>query len=158
MPRKPLFPAILALTLIGFLLMVGFEQIGADIYSSQLQLQFAWTAEQTRAVLASWGEAGRDRVSNGIYADYLFLIGYGALLAQLLRATRREWGRRLAWGALLAAGLDAVENMFLLGFIQEAIDVRFTLLVSLMATLKFGLGGVCLIYLGATWRNRGRPG
>lgn len=158
MPRNLPLLAALAMTLIGFLLMVGFEQSGADSTRSQLQLQFAWTAERTRAVLANWGEVGRDRVSNGIYADYLFLIGYGALLAQLLRLTRCEWGRRLAWGALLAAGLDAMENVLLLGFIQEVIDVRFTLLVSLMATLKFGLGGTCLIYLGATWRNRGRPG
>ncbi|MDD5388651.1 MAG: hypothetical protein PHD37_04865 [Gallionellaceae bacterium] len=150
----PLLSA-LVLTLIGFLLMVGFEQSGADTYSSQLQLQFAWTAERTRAVLASWGEAGRDRVSNGIYADYLFLIGYGALLAQLLRATRREWGRRLAWGALLAAGLDAMENVFLLGFIQETIDVRFTLLVSLIASVKFGLIGAALLHLGT---HLARPG
>ncbi len=142
----------LAMTLAGFLLMVGFEHAGADIFSSQLQLQFAWTAEQTRGVLANWREAGRDRVSNGLYADYLFLIGYSTLLAQLLRATRQKWARRLAWGVLLAGGLDAVENVFLLGFIQDAIDTRFTLLVSLMATLKFGLIGAALLYLVGGFR------
>jgi len=142
----------LALTLAGFLLMVGFEHAGANIFSSQLQLQFAWTAEQTRAVLANWGEAGRDRVSNGLYADYLFLIGYSTLLAQLLRATQQKWARRLAWGVLWAGGLDALENVFLLGFIQDAIDTRFTLLVSLMATLKFGLIGAALLYLVGGFR------
>lgn len=140
------------MALAGFLLMVGFENAGATVRSRQRQLQFAWTAERTRAVLANWGEAGRDRVSNGLYADYLFLIGYSTLPAQLLRATRRKWARWLAWGVLLAGGLDAVENVFLLGFIQDAIDTRFTLLVSLMATLKFSLIGGALFYLGTGFR------
>ncbi|MDP2834044.1 MAG: hypothetical protein Q8Q28_12290 [Pseudomonadota bacterium] len=149
--KLPLLTA-LAMTLAGFLLMVGFEHAGADTTSSQLQLQFAWNAEQTRAVLASWSDAGRVRVTKGIYADTLFLIGYSTLLAQLLRATRRKWAPWLAWGVLLAGGLDAVENVFLIGFIQDAIDTRFSLLVSLMATLKFGLIGAALLYLGTGFR------
>lgn len=156
MLHKLPFLTALAMTLAGFLLMVGFEHAGADIFSSQLQLQFAWTADNTRAVLKTWGEAGRARVSNGLYADYLFLIGYSTLLAQLLRATRRKWARRLAWGVLLAGGLDALENVFLLGFIQAAIDTRFTMLVSLLATLKFGLIGAALLHLGAHLARPGR--
>ena len=144
---RPLLIA-LALTLIGFLLMVGFENIGAEVRSSQLQLQFAWSADNTRTVLKTWGEAGRIRVSNGIYADYLFLIGYTLLLLQLLRAagSRARW---LAWGVVLAGGLDALENGFLLGFIRGELDIGFTLLVSLMATLKFCLIGAALLHLGA---------
>ena len=152
--KLPLLTA-LAMTLAGFLLMVGFEHAGANTHSSQLQLQFAWTAEKTRAVLASWGEAGRARVSHGLYADYLFLIGYSTLLAQLLRATRRKWAPWLAWGVLLAGGLDAVENVFLLGFIQGVVDTRFTLMVSLMSSVKFGLISAALLHLGA---HLGRPG
>jgi len=156
MLRKLSLLAALALTLAGFLLMVGFEHAGADTDSSQLQLQFAWTAERTRAVLASWGDTGRIRVSHGLYADYLFLIGYSTLLAQLLRTTRRKWAPWLAWGVLLAGGLDAVENVILLGFIQGAADTRFTLLVSLMATLKFALIGAALLYLVGA--HQARPG
>ncbi len=140
-------------TLIGFLLMVGFENIGAETPSSQLQLQFAWTAEQTRVVLVGWGEAGRARVVNGIYADTLFLIGYTSLLWQWLRAWRQP--RWLAWGVVLAGGLDALENVFLLGFIRGEIDIGYTLPVSLMATLKFSLIGVALYYLARHRRAGG---
>lgn len=156
MLHKLPFLTALAMTLAGFLLMVSFEHTGANTFSSQLQLQFAWTADNTRAVLKTWGEAGRTRVSNGLYADYLFLIGYSTLLAQLLRATRQKWARWLAWGVLLAGGLDAMENVLLLGFIQDAIDTRFTLLVSLMATLKFCLIGAALLHLGAHLTRPGR--
>lgn len=93
-----------------------------------------------------------------LYADYLFLIGYSTLLAQLLRATRRKWARWLAWGALLAGGLEAAENVFLLGFIQDAIDTRFTLLVSLMATLKSSLIGSALLHLSNHLARHGKRG
>ncbi|MDP2432555.1 MAG: hypothetical protein Q8O33_11030 [Pseudomonadota bacterium] len=150
MPRSPRFLAALALALSGFLLMVGFENIGADVRSSQLQLQFAWAAAASRDILAGWGEAGRSRVVLGLYADFLFLIGYTALLTQWLRAWRQP--RRLVWGVLLAGGLDALENVFLLGFIRGGIDVALTPLVGVMSTLKFGLIGIALVYLGAGFR------
>lgn len=151
-PKRPLLAAT-ALTLLGFMLMVGFENAGVEAWSSQLQLQFAWTAEQARAVLERWGEAGSARVSYGLYADFLFLIGYTALLLQLLRAWRQP--RWLAWGALLAGGLDVLENVFILGFIQGLIDLRFALLVSLMATLKFSLIFIALFHLIGHYTRRG---
>jgi hypothetical protein len=145
----------LALALAGFLLMVGAEHAGAGPgeYSSQLQLQFAWNAEQARAVLASWGEAGRARVSNGIYADTLFLIGYAWLLAQLMVALGRH--KHLAWVPVFAGALDALENVLLLGLIQGRLDAGISLAIGLVATLKFALIGACLIYLGAAWRSYG---
>lgn len=145
----------LALTLAGFFLMVGAEHAGAGPgeYSSQLQLQFAWNAEQTRAVLANWGEAGRTRVSNGIYADTLFLIGYAWLLAQLMGAACRH--RNLAWVPVFAAALDALENALLLGLIHGELDARISLGISLIATLKFALIGACLICLGVAWSSYG---
>lgn len=151
--RPPGLLISLAATLAGFLLMVGFENLGAEVGSSQLQLQFAWTAERTREVLSGWGEAGRERVANGLYADMLFLIGYSALLTQWLRAWRQP--RWLILGVWLAGGLDAVENGLLLGFIRGSIDVAFTLPVSLMATLKFGLIGTALLFLARHRLARG---
>jgi len=55
--------------------------------------------------------------------------------------------RWLAWGVVLAGGLDAMENVFLLGFIRDAIDVRFTLLVSAIATLKFLLIALAVLHI-----------
>ncbi len=136
----------LILTLVGFLLMVGLENPGAEVYSSQLQLQFAWTPEQALAVLTSWGEAGRARVIHGLYADYLFLLGYSLLLRRwLLDAGSSHW---LIRGVVLAGALDALENLVLLGFIQGGVNLAFTLPVSLLATLKFSLIGAALANLG----------
>lgn len=138
------------MTLAGFLLMVGFENIGAEVRSSQLQLQFAWTSQAVDETLAAWGQAGRERVIRGLHADTLFLIGYTLLLTQWLRAWRQP--RWLVLGVLLAGGLDALENVFLLGFIRGGIDLAFTPLVSLMSTLKFSLIGVAVVYLGTAFR------
>jgi len=154
MPRSPLVTTALIMALAGFLLMIGFENIGAEVRSSQLQLQFAWTARAVDETLAAWGEAGRERVIRGLYADTLFLIGYTLLLTQWLRAWRQP--RWLAWGVWLAGGLDALENVFLLGFIRGGIDVAFTPLVSVMATLKFGLIGTAVLHLIVHPTKRGR--
>lgn len=136
----------LLLTLTGFLLMVGFENLGAEVYSSQLQLQFAWTPEQAREVLESWGEAGQARVIHGLYADFPFLLGYSLMLRHwLLEFGSPRW---LIRGVVLAGGLDALENVALLGFIQGWVDLALTLPVSLLATLKFCLIGTALAYLG----------
>lgn len=148
--RNRFFLAALAMTLAGFLLMIGFENIGAEVRSSQLQLQFAWTARAVDEILAAWGEAGRERVIRGLHADTLFLIGYTLLLTQWLRAWRQP--RWLAWGVWLAGGLDVLENTFLFGFIQGGIDVAFAPLVSVMSTLKFGLIGAAVVYLGTAFR------
>ncbi len=135
----------LLLTLTGFLLMVGFENIGAQVTSSQLQLQFAWTAERAGAVLAHWGDAGRARVTLGLYADTLFLIGYSLLLRQWLRQVGGS--RWLIRGVLLAGVLDALENLILLGFIRNEIDLAYTLGVSLLACVKFSLIALALGHL-----------
>ena len=55
---------------------------------------------------------------------------------------------------MLAGGLDALENGFLLGFIRGELDVGFTLLVSLIATLKFSLIGAALPHLGARFLGK----
>ncbi len=125
--------------------MVGCENIGAQVYSSQLQLQFAWTAERAGAVLAGWGDAGRARVTLGLYADTLFLLGYSLLLRQWLRAVAAPRG--LILGVLLAGALDALENVILLGIIRNEIDLAYSLGVSLIATLKFGLIALALGHL-----------
>lgn len=165
--------ALLALTLLGFTLMVGYEaapapgQPGSPPHSSQLQLQFAWSAEHTQAILADWGAAGKERVVRGLYADFLFLAGYAPLLALLAcRVARagagadplwRALGRPLAAGQWLAGGLDAAENVILLGMIRGDLDPGLALAVGLMASLKFALVAAGLAYLLAAllaWYGR----
>lgn len=160
--------ALLALTLIGFRLMVGHEAAPEPgPHSSQLQLQFAWSADHTQAILADWGAAGKERVVRGLYADFLFLAGYAPLLALLVGRVARDpanahllWqalGRPLAWGQWLAGGLDALENVMLLGMIRGDLDPGLALAVGLMASLKFALVAAGLAYLLAAllaWYGR----
>lgn len=154
--------APLALTLLGFGLLLGFEgALEPGPRTSQLQLQFAWSAERTQAILADWGAAGQERVVRGLYADFLFLAGYASLLALLVRRIGRysRWpalARPLAWGQWLAGGLDAIENLLLLGLIRGDLGAGLAPLVGGMASLKFALVAAGVVYLLATLPARRR--
>ena len=166
--RRWRLPVLLAVTLLGFSLMTGLEKAGAGPceYSSQLQLQFAWSAERVDAIPADWGAAGRERVRLGIYADFLYLAGYASLMAALVgrvaapRATGSPaWlslGRPLAQAQWLAGALDAVENLLLLGILNDALNPAPAMWISLMAAVKFALVLAGVVYLMAAvtaWFN-----
>ena len=53
----------------------------------------------------------------------------------------------LAWGAILAGGLDAIENVALLQVLQGASDPFWPQLARWMAIPKFVLVLLCLLYL-----------
>lgn len=166
--------SVVALT--GFVLMVGLEggtQSDCDRVT-QLQLQFAWTSTRVDAVLACWGPKGRVGVVAGLYADFVFLVGYSPLLALLvLRAGRRlaavgpldvaaAKAPGLALAQLAAGALDAVENFLLLGILQFELTTEWAPVVGLTAVFKFGLVLTGLVYLAAAvvicgYRRRVQP-
>lgn len=95
-----------------------------------IALEFAFTPDNAAAILRSWGEAGPPAARKSLLLDVGFiLLGYAPLLASLclLSAGRpedrwRSWAERLAKGALLAGGLDLVENAALWGVIGRPHD------------------------------------
>lgn len=124
-----------------------------------VQFELAGDAMAVSRILGSWSESPE----RGLYAafslgiDYLFLVLYGSLLALACagvaeRLAPRSAGARavgvaLAWGQLLAAACDGVENaalfhLLLRGAAEPAVHVAFA-----CATAKFGLLGAGLAYL-----------
>lgn len=120
--------------------------------------ELAGDLPRAQEILADWGAAGRDTARLSLWLDFAFLAAYGAFLAlaaAALRdmALRRGW-RRLAPARRLvvmlpvgAAGLDALENLFLLLTVGEHGGVAAPRLAALCAIGKFALLGATLAYI-----------
>jgi hypothetical protein len=94
-----------------------------------VSFEFAGDLDTMQLILSSWGEPGRMRAALALGLDFLFLVLYAAAIALACGRVAERWGptesgvhrlgAALAWGALLAGVLDAVENtagvMLLLG-------------------------------------------
>jgi hypothetical protein len=117
--------------------------------NSIASLELAFTPDNAAAILEGWGHAGQVAAKRSLLLDVGFIVvGYAPLLACLclLSARRpedgwRSWAERLAKGALLAGGLDLVENAALWGVIGRPLAPSglLTLTAGAAAATKFVL-------------------
>jgi hypothetical protein len=86
--------------------------------------QMAGTNERLTAIKNAWGTSGRTQAAFTLFWDYGFLVAYGfglALACSIGAAAFADFGWEcvaaaasvIAWGALVAAVLDAIENLLL---------------------------------------------
>jgi hypothetical protein len=157
--RKKLLWGFLGSTLVLLLL---FQPANRPLMTGEapagvISLELAWTPVRAQSILESWGSDARLFAAFGLGFDYLFMASYSLALAlgSLMASARQAgWFRRLgtwaAYGAILAAVLDALEN---LGEFQQLFHARVDLaaVVGLCATLKFGLILLVLVYDLAGW-------
>lgn len=109
----------------------------------------------TELMLGSWDGRQKDAALRHTLFDFVYLLAYGGLISLLCenvaRGMRRELlvkaGALLAWCALLAAALDAIENVGILLLLQEGARTPLPQLVALFAGLKFMLVIPALLYL-----------
>lgn len=155
--QKPAFFVTLALTL---LLLVVLQQINAPLRSAAapsgiVAYELAGTLTATRAILASWDAAARVSAGLSLGLDYLFMaayassIGLSCVLASQCFAARSRWrrlGSVLAWGLLLAAALDALENYALIHLLLGSASASLPVVARLAALIKFALVGLGMIY------------
>jgi hypothetical protein len=126
--------------------------------------ELAGTPENARRILASWDAETQLRAAFGLGLDYLFMVVYASTIAlgsalaarQLRRAgwPLARWGTFIAWGAVLAALLDATENIALLTLLWGTLSAPWPALARWCAIPKFALiflGLVYVIYGGAAW-------
>ena len=129
-------------------------------------IPFELTGGQDRAdeIMAEWGEDGQDAARESLWIDFGFMLAYGAFLTLALRAVRdaaakRGWQRLEAIGAVavwfgaLAAGCDAVENVFLLLTLGGA-GAAAPLAATVFASLKFLFLAAAIAYLLAALAAR----
>lgn len=157
------FWPLLGLTI---LLMIVFGITGAPLTTAAapygvVSFELAGTVENMREILASWDAQTQLRAAFGLGLDYLFMVVYASTLifgcglaTRVLQ--RSKWplvrfGNPLAWGVILAALLDAVENVALTTIIFGTVASPWPEVARWCAIPKFGLifiGIVFVIYGG----------
>ncbi len=113
-----------------------------------VSFEFAWTLESAQAMIASWGDQARVSAAFGLGVDYLLMpayalaLGLGVVLAvpRFSRLPRlAALGPWLAWGQILAAGLDSIENYALIRLVFGAREAYLAPLAGWCALFKFSL-------------------
>jgi len=148
------------------LLMVVFGITGAPLTTTVapfgvVSFELAGSVETMQKILASWDVNTQLRASFGLGLDFLFMEVYASMLAfgcgiaaNVLR--RKRWplaalGSWLAWGVILAAGLDVIENIALTVILFGRVTSPWPEIARWCALPKFGLifvGIVFIIYGG----------
>jgi hypothetical protein len=169
--RRPVFLVFLLLTailLVSFLAMDAPLQTGAAPFGT-VSFELAGSVQRAGEILDSWGglnELGGFtvfqplalRAAFGLGMDYLFMTVYAiALSLGILLASGRhpgafeKAGAWLAWGAILAALLDGVENAALLTIMLGSITSPWPELAAVCASIKFMLLVIGMLYALAGW-------
>ena len=119
-----------------------------------VSLQLAFTSQRAEAILRAWGTEGRSSAWTGMLRDFVFMAGYGLLFASItLLAARTQKGLLqragliLTFAPLVAALLDALENILLLSVLGSVPLPSAPILVAgLSASLKFLLLALTIVY------------
>ena len=135
--------------------------------------ELARTPERASEILTEWGEEGQDAARVSLFLDFPYLVFYGLFLAGACSAVARRagvlgWSRIaamgivLAWGSLVAAWSDALENLALLLVVEDNTNQPWPGFAFSFATIKFALAAPALLYAvlgwGATARSAGGGG
>lgn len=162
--RMPLFRLFLVLTLGLFAVFNLLDQPTRTPAAPGgiVSFELARTPAAASAMLASWGESARLSLAFGLGLDFLFMPVYATALslAVMIAADRRRagfWsalGKVLAWGAFLAIGFDAVENISLFYILQNGAFSPAPQLAFWCASAKFVLLALGVFYALAGWLFR----
>jgi len=156
------------------LLMAGIHVTNAPLENpvapwGMVSLQLAGSLDRAQEVLASWGPAEQKWALCNLVVDFLYLVSYAVtlalgclLLAQHFRGRpiMAQLGGWLAWGVVVAACLDAAENVLLIRMLGNDLHVAWAVLIYWCAVPKFVLIMAALVYLcaGGLIRLIGRGG
>jgi hypothetical protein len=135
-----------------------------------VSFEFAGTVDRAREIVQSWGSEAKPFASFSLGIDYLYMVAYSTTIGlACIWASRmlktRQWplagvGIPLAWGQLLAAGLDALENVALLVLLLVQVAPPWPQVAWGAAGLKFALviGGLLYSAYGVVAWLVGRMG
>jgi hypothetical protein len=132
-----------------------------------VSFELAGSLSATNAILADWEAEQRTAAGFNLGIDYLFLFAYSICISLACALTSQRYGSDswpciagtlLSWGALLAAALDAVENVALTRLLFGSQAPFLPPLARHAALLKFGLvfAGLAYVLLAAAFRARRR--
>ena len=124
--------------------------------SGILELEVPWSAERASEVVALWEQKGLLLIARKqVYYDFLFLVLYPlalslacAWLAGSVPVKLSLLGVLVSWGVLLAAPLDAIENIAILRMLGGSQAAPVPQIATIAAAIKFTLVFGAVGYLG----------
>ena len=158
---KPLLlSGLLAMVMAGVMMVQGQALKTAVTPLGILNLEFALHAGRVEQILDAWRFLNLTALWNNLIA-FGFLAAYGYFFSSGVRywmASRpglytRSYPVLLYKGAWLPSVLDAIENIFLLGWLLQFIPSYSPALVFWMVCLKFALAAFYLAIALAGWIN-----
>jgi hypothetical protein len=122
--------------------------------------ELAGSEERVSEILAEWGPDGRDTARTSLRLDFAYLLAYAVFLTLAVSAIRdsarrRGWRRFAAAGSVLvafpvlAAGLDAIEDVALLLALDGNGGDASPLVAAVCAAVKFGLATTAVVFVVA---------
>lgn len=144
------------------LLMVVFAVTGAPLTTEAapygvVSFELAGSVENSQNILNSWEADAQIRAAFGLGLDYLFMVVYASTIAFGCGMTarildRNGWpfsrlGTLLSWGVILAALLDAIENLALTILIFGTVVSPWPEVARWCAVIKFGLIFIGIVYV-----------
>jgi hypothetical protein len=151
--QKPVFVSLVALTVV---VMICLQIIGGPLVTDVapggiVTYEFAGDVPTARAILESWGAKGQVYAGLSLGLDFLFLfayagsIGLGCVLVGRNLALRA--GVWLAWGLVVAAFLDYLENYALIRNLLGSELALWPAMARWCAIPKFVLVGAGLLFV-----------
>lgn len=151
---------------VGALSLPAMGQMGTQV--SIIDLQLMRTSANAVEKIALLGSSGVDAAQMAHYVDFAYLVTYAlafsaACVVLAARAADRgkarlaAIGRRVAWLAVIAAALDAVEDVALLLVLDGRTEQPWPAIAFGCSAVKFALLAVVFVYLiVAVLATRGR--
>ena len=141
---------------VGALGLPAMGQMGTRV--SILDLQFMRTSANAVEKVALLGPSGVDAAQMTHYLDFLYLVTYAVALsaacvvvaaraADQSRAQLAALGPRIAWLAVAAAALDAVEDVAILLVLDGQTAQPWPAIAFGCSVVKFALLAVVIVYL-----------
>lgn len=144
------------------LLIIVFGVTGAPLTTEAapygvVSFELAGSVEHAQKILASWDADTQIRAAFGLGLDYLFMVVYASTIAfgcgigsRVLQRNNwplAGWGTPLAWGVLLAAILDAIENFALTSILLGYVVSPLPEIARWCAIFKFALIFIGIVYV-----------
>jgi hypothetical protein len=157
--RKQIFFILLIITLATMAALRSYDtHLKADAAPNGiLSYEFAGNLPAAQNMIKSWGEKGQIYAGLSLGIDYLFLtvysltIGLGCVMigeSLSIKFSKAESiAAILAWGLIIAAILDAIENYALIQLLLGSANESWPTIAWICAAPKFVLVGFGLLYL-----------
>ena len=160
--KKSQFPVFIVSFITTILIIVGMQLLGKPLITNAapsgiISFEFAGDLETAQSIIASWGPEATTYAGLNLGFDYLFMVGYGitiglgcVLISQKLKDKINPLsflGIFLAWGSILAALLDALENYALIRILLGSINELWPPIAKWCAGVKFFLVAIGIGYI-----------